>query len=162
MWGIHHRNSSLPLLCRLRWGEEPQNRIHYFLPRVYKTVFLFTVIGKPVERDQQESLVNASQNTATKPEPAQYNSVQISLVSYWMEPTGRLHVSLNSISTALSCSLHPAVRSGKAPRLHKKEYFVSEKKKSTMYLANSQAMSWQRRQFPCSRVLCILMINSCG
>lgn len=102
------------------------------------------------------------QNTATKPGPAQYNSVQISLVSYWMEPTGRLHVSLNSISTALSCSLHPAVRSGKAPRLHKKEYFVSEKKKSTMYLANSQAMSWQRRQFPCSRVLCILMINSCG
>lgn len=52
---------------------------------------------------------------------------------------------------------------GKHQGSKKKEYFVSEKKKKdTIYLANSQAMSWQRRQFPCSKVLCILMINSCG
>lgn len=98
MWGIHHRNSSLPFLCRLRWGEDPQNRMHYFWPRVYKIFFLFTVIGKPLESDHQESLANASQNTATKSEPAQYSSVQISLVSYWMEPKRKLHVSLNSIA----------------------------------------------------------------
>lgn len=34
----------------------------------------------------------------------------------------------NSISTALSCSFHPAVGSGEAARLCKKEYFVSGKK----------------------------------
>lgn len=96
--------------------------------------FLFTVIGNrnrwPLSRPPgTTSLANASQDTATKPEPAQLCEDILGLLlngAYREAPClSEQH------RTALSCSLHPAVRSGKAPMLHKKEYFVSEKKRAS-------------------------------
>lgn len=72
-------------------------------------VLLFTITGIPLKRDHQESLANASQNTATKPEPAQHNSL-CSIFGLLLNPPCMQGGSMslwNSISRALSCSLHP-------------------------------------------------------
>lgn len=81
----------------------------------------------------------------------------ISLCRYLWSPaepslhTWRFHVSWNSTNTALSCTLHLAMRSGEEGRLCKKEHFVTEKKGHHLSGQQSESDEMAKQTIPLLR-----------